>query len=221
MKIDYRHRYILALDTETANNMDDPLPYDIGYAVIDTNGKIYLTRSFVNADIFYQCPDLMATAYYAEKIPRYKEEIRQGKRQVRSMYEIREQIKADMKKYHITIVMAHNARFDIKALNTLIRYRTASKYRYFFPYGTSVWDTMLMAKSVIAEMPTYRKFCEKHGYVYNGSNLRLTAEILYQFITKDKEFKESHTGLEDVLIEIQIMTYAKRQHKKMKKVLYK
>lgn len=220
MKIDKRHHYILALDTETANNMDDPLPYDIGYAVIDTNGKIYETRSFVNSDIFYQCPDLMATAYYANKIPQYKIDIANGKRIVKSMYEIREQIKTDIAKYNIKTAMAHNARFDVKALNTLIRYRTASKFRYFFPKGIEIWDTMLMAKSVIGKMPTYRKYCEKNGYTYGNNQLRMTAEILYKFISKNDNFAEAHTGLEDVLIETEIMKYAKRQHKSMNKVLY-
>lgn len=220
MKVDKRHHYILALDTETANNMEDPLPYDIGYAVIDTNGKIYETRSFVNSDIFYQCPDLMATAYYSNKIPQYKKDIANGKRIVKSMYEIREQIKADIAKYNIKTAMAHNARFDVKALNTLIRYRTASKFRYFFPKGIEIWDTMLMAKSVIGKMPTYRKYCLKNGYICNNGQLRMTAEILYKFISKNDNFAEAHTGLEDVLIETEIMKYAKRQHKSMNKVLY-
>ena len=78
-KIDKRHHYVIQLDTETANGLEDALPYDIGYAVIDTNGKIYLTRSFINADIFYYRA-LMNTAYYANKIPMYEKDIVEGKR---------------------------------------------------------------------------------------------------------------------------------------------
>ena len=53
-----------------------------------------------------------------------------------------------------------------------------------------------------------------------SGRLRKTAEILYRFISGDTEFEESHTGLEDVLIEAEIMFYCYRQHKPMRKALF-
>ena len=50
--IDHRHNYGIIIDTETANDLIDNLPYDFGFAVIDTKGNVYETFSFVNADIF-------------------------------------------------------------------------------------------------------------------------------------------------------------------------
>ena len=50
--IDFRHHYILMIDTETANGLNDPLLYDLGCAVVDTHGNVYETASFVNKDIF-------------------------------------------------------------------------------------------------------------------------------------------------------------------------
>ena len=50
---------------------------------------------------------------------------------------------------------------------------------------------------------------------------RLTAEILYRFITHDKTFKESHTGLEDVMIEKEILVHILRQHKKIRRTYYR
>jgi hypothetical protein len=47
---------------------------------------------------------------------------------------------------------------------------------------------------------------------------RLTAEIIYRFITMDVEFVESHTALEDVQIEREIMFRAFRMHKSIKEV---
>ena len=75
-----RHRdYILVLDTETTNTVDvdgkldmsDVLCYDIGWIVTDRQGNVYQARSFVNRDIFLYEPTLMASAYYAKKIPQY------------------------------------------------------------------------------------------------------------------------------------------------------
>ena len=43
---------IIVIDTETANTIDDPLCYDVGFAVIYRTGKVYETHSYVIADIF-------------------------------------------------------------------------------------------------------------------------------------------------------------------------
>ena len=43
---------LIVFDTETTNTMDDPFVYDIGWAVIDLDGNVYETASFVNADVF-------------------------------------------------------------------------------------------------------------------------------------------------------------------------
>ena len=228
-KIDYRHHYVLVVDTETANtlvaengrmDMSCVLMYDCGWCVMDTAGNIYEERSFVNRDIFVYERELMKSAYYAKKIPQYVADLRSGKRQMASTYEIRKAMLADMERYHITEVMAHNARFDLNALNVIQRWTTKSKYRYWFPYGTEIWDTMKMARDVIHKMPTYRKFCEENGLMTANGNLSTTAENLYRFITKNTDFKESHTGLEDVQIEREIFLYCRRQHKKMRKGLY-
>ena len=228
-KIDYRRHYVLVLDTETANtartadgklDTSSVLMYDCGWSVVDTKGNIYEERSFVNRDIFVYERELMASAYYGWKIPRYVEDLRNGKRKMANTYEIRKAMLADMELYRITEVVAHNARFDRDALDTIQRWTTKSKYRYWFPYGTEIWDTMKMARDVIHKMPTYRKFCEENGFLTANGRLSATAENLYRFIIKDPSFVESHTGLEDVQIEREIMFYCFRQHKKMRKGLY-
>ena len=53
----------------------------------------------------------------------------------------------------------------------------------------------------------------------NGQ-VRKTAEILYRYISGEADFTEKHTGLEDVLIETQILAHCYRQHKKMNKYLW-
>ena len=223
-KIDYRHNYIIMLDTETANtlitedgkmDMSCVLAYDIGWMVLDTKGRVYERRSFVNRDIFCDEEELMQSAYYANKIPRYIMGLSVGERVMSDTYNIRKTMVEDMEKYHTHIVCAHNARFDINALNSTERWVTKSKYRYWFPYGTEVWDSMRMAQSVIGKMPTYEKFCQENGYLTKTGRLSMTAENLYRFITKDLAFEEMHMGIEDVSIEMEIMLYCFRQHKKM------
>lgn len=229
MNIDKRRHYVLVVDTETANtietekgglDMSNTLVYDCGWAVVDTKGNIYLTRSFVNRDIFVYERELMQSAYYGWKIPRYVQDLRSGKRQMANTYEIRKAMMEDLETFGITEVCAHNARFDVNALNNTLRYVKHSKVRYWFPTNIVFWDSLKMARSVMGKMPTYKKFCERNGYVTKNGQLRFTAEICYRFILNDNTFKESHTGLEDVMIESQIMAYCCKQHKTMVKLLW-
>lgn len=229
-KIDRRKHYIMVLDTETANSIIDErgkldfssvLVYDIGYQIIDTHGNVYEKNSFVNRDIFYHEQELMNSAYYADKIPLYKEQIKNKTRQVASTYDIRQAMLKSIEFYNIKEVCAHNMRFDLTALNNTMRWTTKSKFRYWFPYDIELWDSMNMARDVILKMPTYKKFCETHDLFTSTGRLSCTAENLYKFITNNPEFKESHTGLEDVEIESKIIAYCYRQHKKMRKELFK
>lgn len=226
--MDKRISYKIVLDTETCPidkdfkvvSPQNMWVYDIGWAIVDKRGKVYKTRSFINADIFLDEKNLMKSAYYANKIPQYWEQIKSGERILTSFYNIRKFLFADIEEFNIKEIFAHNMRFDYGTLNTTQRWLTKSKYRYFFPCGVEICDTLKMARCVIAKMPTYKRFCEENGYITKNGQLRLTAEVLYRFITKDNDFVESHTGLEDVLIEKEILAYCYKQHKKMTKKLW-
>lgn len=215
---------IFMCDTETAGSLEKPLVYDMGAMIIDRNGNqiINETINHINCGVFYYKKDLMETAYYADKLPTYRDEIWNGEREVFDIMETRERVHKLFKDEGITVVCAHNARFDINALNNTVRDATNGKVRYFFPYGIEVWDTLKMAQQILKNMPTYRKFCEDNGFMTNHAvpRPRYTAEVIYRFITKDTDFEEAHTGLQDVEIEAQILAYFIRQHKKMDKVLY-
>ncbi len=188
------------LDTETTNSLDDPICYDVGFAVVDKEGSIYETHSFVVAEVFLN-EELMASAYFIEKVPQYWEDIKKGTRKLAKFNTIRKVLAETMKKYNTNIVIAHNARFDYRSTAKTQRYLTKSKYRYFLPYGTEVWDTLKMAREVLKNDVDYDNFCYDNNYVTKRGCKRFTAEILYRFFTGDNDFVESHTGLEDVTIE--------------------
>lgn len=220
--MDNRKNYYLTIDTETTNSLEDALIYDIGGAIHDKKGNILEQFSFVISDIFIHNKDLMQSAYYKEKIPRYYEQIENGTRTVTTFFKARKHIINLMKRYNVTAVVAYNARFDINALNTTIRYLTKSKFRYFFPYGTVIYDSLKMTRDTIAKQKSYSDFCHRNGFLtrHRRPQLQVKAETVYRYMTNDIEFVESHTGLEDVLIEVQIFARCFRQHKPMRKFLY-
>lgn len=230
MGIDKRKKYYVVLDTETCPidktiqevKPENMFTYDIGWAIIDKKGTVYESYSFLVKEIFTDENDLMQSAYYANKIPQYLVDVANGTRTVESWVNIRKALIESMQKYNTNIVMCHNARFDDVTMKITTRWLSKSKYRYFLPYGTVVWDTLKMASDTIGKQKTYRRFCEQNGYMtsHKTPRPRLTAEILYRYISGDNDFEENHTGLEDVMIEKEIFAKCMRQHKKMRKELY-
>jgi len=190
----------IVLDTETTNGFDDPMVYDIGWSVINDNGETLATRSFVNADVFIDEPELMAQAFFADKIPMYISDIADKKRTLARFSTIRFALHKDCENFGVSAIVAHNARFDYLACQKTQRYLTKSKYRWFFPYGVEIFDSLKMARQTFAKNEDYRNFCKENDFLVNGKP-RLTAEILYRFIINDLSFEEKHCGLEDTEIE--------------------
>lgn len=226
--MDHRISYKIVLDTETCpcdKNFEgvsawNMFVYDCGWAVVDKRGTVYRTHSFVNADIFLDEKNLMKSAYYANKIPKYWEQIKNGQRILTSFYNIRKTLMDDIKEFEVSEIYAHNAMFDYGSLTNTRRWETKSKYRYFFPKSVIICDTLKMARQVIANTPTYQAFCHEHGYLTKTRRVQLKAETIYRYITDNTEFSENHTGLEDVMIEKEIMAYCFRKHQKMERRLW-
>lgn len=212
-----RSEKYLVLDTETCNTIEQPFPYDIGWAICDKWGNVLIERSFVVAEIFLDMKDVMKSAYYADKIPIYWEDIKQGSRKIKRMWEIRKIMKEDIKNFHIRKICAYNMAFDKRALNNLIRYVSKSFLRWWFPFGVEFVCIWHCACQVLLNRKTYIEFAEKNGLISDCGNIKTSAECAYKYITNNVDFEESHTGLEDVRIEIEIMRECFRQKKRMDK----
>ncbi len=200
------HTPIIMIDTETTNDIECPIVYDVGYQIFTLADGVLCEKSFVNADIFLD-KELMASAYFAEKIPQYWDDIKAGKRTLRKWYNIKREIAADCKRFGVVFACAHNAAFDNRALNTTQRYQTTSKSRYFLPFGLTWLDTLKMARGILKDNESYTTFCWENEYLTKNLRLRYTAEIIYRWLSGSANFEESHTGLEDVKIERQIFEY--------------
>ena len=202
---------IIMIDTETTNDIDCPIVYDVGYQVFTLDGELFCERSFVNADVFLD-KELMASAYFVDKVPNYWEDIKSGKRELKTWRNIKRQIADDCKRFGVTVACAHNAAFDNRALNTTQRYLTTSRYRYFLPFGITWYDTLKMARAILKDNYEYGEFCYNNDYLTTRGCRRYTAEIIYRFLTGCNNFEESHTGLEDVKIEKEILKYCISQN---------
>ena len=218
----------MVFDTEVCNcpKIDGQLDvangqfYDLGLQIVDKEGFVYDEKSIINRDVFFGMPQAMQEAYFADKIPQYLVDIRDGKYIILNTWEIYKLIRQLCAEYDIKACVAHNARFDLKVTNATLRYQTKSMRRWFFPYGIPIWDTMKMANDTICKQKRYIEFCKANGYMTNHATpqVRKTAEILWRYLTDDLSFEESHTGLADVTIEAQIFAECIRQHKAMERL---
>lgn len=220
-KIDRRKAYFVVLDTETCNSLEEPMAYDIGFAVVDKYGKVYERRSYVVYEVYVGMRDVMQSAYYFNKLPQYEVELAEGSRVMKSILSIKKELARLCKEYRVKAIMAHNARFDYRSTTKSIRYTTKCEFKYFLPYGVEIWDTLSMARDTICKGTLYRQWCEENGYMTKDNKPQATAEVLYRYITGNKAFVESHTGLEDVLIEKEIFKKCMSYHKPMRKKLFK
>lgn len=220
---------IMIIDTETApiRNIEKVQPwnmltYDGGFQILNPRtGETFVEGSYIIKQIFYGQSDRMKSAYYANKIPRYIADIEAGKRIVIDWFEFIAIIHEYTRQFKIKAICAHNARFDVCSLNKTMSWCSFGEISRALP-DVEIWDSMKMARSTFASRPSYRKFCENNSFMTKHAKPRprVTAEILYRFLTQDLDFEESHTALEDVYIEAEIVKYCFKTHMKMERVLY-
>lgn len=210
LKKDKRKKYILVIDVETAGSLNQPLIYDLGCAVMDKKGKIYYKSSFIIKDIFKNS-DLMNGAYYKNKIPKYKDDIRNGDHLYINFANVLQVLKILIDFYNIDTITAYNLAFDKKAIEHTSKYLNLNLDLFNNKEMLCIWS---YACEVIFTQKSFYKMAIKHGWVSEKNNLLTNAEICYRYISKDIDFLEEHTGLADVLIECKILAKCIAQKKK-------
>lgn len=220
MKVDRRKKYVMVLDVETANSTEgkhnDGLVYDIGFTIIDKKGNIYAERSFCIKEIF-DWVELMNSAYYANKRPIYYSKLKNKEMEKVTIWEARTRIRKAIEYFNIKEVYAYNANFDYTTLNNTVRYISGSGCRWFLPYGVEVCDIWHIACQVLGLQKTF----QKENVRNKNGNLITSAERMFAYMIQDENFEESHTGLEDALIESQILARCLRSHKAIEKNINK
>ena len=216
IKVDKRKKYLMVLDVETTNNQmnskfNDGLVYDIGFVICDKEGKIYAKRSFAIKDIF-DWKELMSTAYYKNKLPKYYEKLNKKQMEKVTIWEARKRIHKAMKYFNITEVYAYNANFDYTTLNNTVRYLSGSACRWFFPFGTKICDIWNIACQVLGTQKTF----QWENIRNKNNNLITNAERMFGYC-EQINFEEEHTGLADAIVESQILARCFKSHKSIDK----
>ena len=203
-KMNFPYKRVLIIDTETANSIEQPLPYDMGWAILDVPSQTYLsTHSYVCAEIYLD-HELMQSAYYAKKIPQYEEDLASGKRTLARLSTIRKVLADEIKAFGVEAIGAYNMGFDRRALNNDQRLITSSKFRWFFPYEMEYFCIWNMACSSILRSKRFIEWAEENECISAHGNIQTSAEVAYRYLLKNTNFDEQHMGFEDVVIETEI-----------------
>lgn len=192
----------LVLDTETIS-LDKPFIYDLGYVITNDKGDIILKKSYIISQVWNN-KELFATSYYANKKPLYIARLKSGYSKKVSWGNAIRYLMNDIKKYNIENIYAYNSKFDSRALNFMCAW-----YKTNVKNEIEIQDIMDFIQS-ITNTQEYKEFCERNGYMTNHKKPQpqKKAETVYRYIKNNTDFIEEHTGLEDSLIELEILMTA-------------
>jgi len=214
LKVDKRKKYFITLDVETTGGFVQKIVYDLGFAIHDKKGNIVYEKSFLIDEIFND-EQLMAGAYYAEKVPMYRQQLADGQHELTNFATAREILILACQRFKPTVVMAYNLNFDMDALQkTAKRLLKRDKFldvRVGLVEPKDIWS---YACEVLFSQKSFAKFAFKHGLYSDKGNYKTSAEVAYAYMTNNPSFEEEHTGLEDVRIEVAIFARCEKQNKK-------
>lgn len=193
----------IILDTETIS-LEKPFIYDLGYIVANDKGEIVATKSYVITQIWNN-KELFATSYYANKKPLYLQRLKSGYSKKVSWGNAMRYLANDIKKYNITEIYAYNSRFDTRAINFMCAW-----FKVNNGLGALKINDIMNYIKPITETLDYYEFCANNNYMTTQETPKpqKKAETLYRYLTKNVDFLEEHTGLEDSKIELFILTQA-------------
>ena len=186
----------IVVDTETTNSIDDPIVYDVGFAVVDAEGTVYEKHSYVVADVFLD-KELMSYAYFADKIPQYWADIKSGKRKLCRFKTIR-MIFKDVCAQYVYYYMTSNpfqAELRSRASGTTVlglKQPELLKTKVVLPDYNIQREIAAMLSEIDDKIAVNKKICE---------NLEAQAQALFKhwFVDfapfKDGKFVESELGL--------------------------
>ena len=165
-RFDRRRKYYLVLDCETATlpyaaNFEGeqrqkiaiakPLIYDLGWQIIDRQGRVYERKNFLISEIF-SVPAVFNTAYYASKRPLYLEKLRKGEIVLTDWNAAASELEQAMS--HCEAVGAYNSMFD---------------YKKAIPF-TELYISKLYSEDFFEWEQFQNKRCSKIAHGYTPSN---------------------------------------------------
>jgi len=195
---------VLVLDTETLG-VCDPSVYDLGYLIYDTADGMLVSRDYITKEI-YDNPKKMQTAYYYNKLPIYEERLADGYCKKTKWTYILRILQRDINKYKPDGIYAYNSSFDTRAIA-----KTCKLFKTKNPTADGIKDIWKgLTDPHITKTEEYKEFCKVNGFMtkHKRPRCQAKAETVYRYLTRQTDYVEQHTALEDSKIELAILLKA-------------
>lgn len=194
----------LVLDTETTGGLGSPLTYDVGGVVVDASGYIWERFHWAALEIIGN-PQKMATAFYAEKMPLYWEEVAKGNIQPLHFSDILRRLTGLVDFHDIQAIAAYNAAFDLRSMAGTCEHLYGTGNRNWMNRNIPTWDIWAGACTSVLDTAKFCRWAHLNGQVSDKGNPRTSAEVCFRYITGKTDFCEEHTGGRDAEIEAAIL----------------
>lgn len=254
-KLDRRRKYYLVLDCETATlpyatkydknpaqkqkiAIAKPLIYDIGWSIVDRQGRVYRRKNFLITEIF-SVPSVFNTAYYSHKRPIYLEKLKKGEITLTDWNSAITELENDLSA--VESVGAYNSMFDYKKAipftEEYIKNLYSPNYKQWEEFQNAVCENIARGKTYentkdfdgqnfilrdkiypmfdiwglackhFLNNDEYKQMClDNEWKTASGKYFKTSAETAFRYLSKNMEFIESHTAIDDVDIEAQIFS---------------
>ncbi len=199
-----RKNIYCVFDTETIG-IDKKWIYDLGMVVIGKTGRPLYEKRWIIDEVI-NIPNIEEIAFYGEKIRTFY-----NKEQSVKFAFAREEFRDIMKYFQVNVITAYNLQFDMSAIKQTLEFTEIGKK--FLNDTVDYFDLWNASCNSFFQQKQYKEMAKKYGWVSEKGNFGTSAEVAYRFITKNPNFVESHTALEDARIEAIILQEVCRQKK--------
>lgn len=190
------------------------LIFDIGWTVADKKGNIFIKRNYLVDEVFTNM-DLMKHAHYFNKYPTYLRMLQDNKIKMKKWSYIIAKFEQDILDYSIKEGYAFNIAFDKKAMENTHRILTGREFLFWKANEMKTNCIWGMCAETIMSKKGYIETAIEQGWMSDSGNITTNAECAYRYITGVYDFEESHTALDDAIIETEIMARCFKTRMKM------
>lgn len=193
---------VLLIDYEGSSKTK---PYNMGLIVYNRQKGVILERNFVMIDVINK------------NTPNYKRffaNVTDIQIDITWTFKVKWQLLEIVKKYNIKEIWAFNKSYDKSATERLFEVKNINqipelKDVTWYDIQTAIFYTKLLTKK-------YIRFCNDNELYTNRQHISTSAETIYKYLTNNPNFIESHNGLDDCRIELEILKIATKTKKKIK-----
>ena len=191
---------IMVFDTETADTIENPIPYDFSLIIYDTNFNIIFKQCYLISEIWNDFKRYSNSFYGISKKGIYNEMLRKGQAKVISAKQFNKELKELLKNNNVNTICAYNLEFDMKAYNKLCMENNLINYLD----KKNKIDIQLLAQERLRGNKNFIKWCIRNGATTPKGYCSVKVDYLYKYLFKSKK-EEKHIGLEDIKQEAKIL----------------